>query len=98
MDPRTLPNVAVLAKALADPYHADQHFLFVGHADLRGSAAYNMVLSKHRADSMSDTVTVMEPSLRGPIERTGKGSLEPTDIGSDEEALRANRLLQVLLR
>ena len=98
VDEQTRDNIKQLASALADPEHPDQHFLFVGHADVRGIEANNVVLSKRRAEAMGQTVTQLQPSLRGRIDVEGHGSSEPVDPGHDEKAYRANRRLQVLLK
>jgi outer membrane protein OmpA-like peptidoglycan-associated protein len=97
VDEQTRQNVAVLANALADPAHTGQHFLFIGHADIRGPEAYNLVLSKRRAQAIYEQVVALEPNLGGRIEVTGRGSSDPIDPGHDERAYRANRRLQVVL-
>lgn len=43
-----------LASALKDPELADARFQIGGHTDATGSAAYNMALSKRRADAARD--------------------------------------------
>jgi outer membrane protein OmpA-like peptidoglycan-associated protein len=98
VDDRTRSNIAVLAEALADPAYAQQHFTFVGHADARGVEPNNVVLSKRRAEAMAQAVVLLQPSLRGRIDVIGRGSSEPIDAGHDENAYRANRRLQVLLK
>jgi outer membrane protein OmpA-like peptidoglycan-associated protein len=98
VDAQTRDNIATLAHALADPAHKDQHYVFVGHADVRGVEPDNVVLSTRRAEAIAQTVTLLEPSLRGRIEVSGKGSSEPLDPGNNEQAYRANRRLQVLLK
>jgi outer membrane protein OmpA-like peptidoglycan-associated protein len=98
VDDRTRANIAVLAEALADPAYAQQHFTFVGHADVRGVEPNNIVLSKRRAEAMAQAVVLLQPSLQGRIDVIGRGSSEPIDPGHDEDAYRANRRLQVLLK
>ena len=98
VDKRTWPNIATLAHTLADPALAGRKFLFVGHADMRGSDQYNVTLSRERAQAMYRDVILLEPSLEGRIAVDGRGSHEPIDRGTDPEALRANRRLQVILQ
>jgi outer membrane protein OmpA-like peptidoglycan-associated protein len=98
VDERTRLNIVRLAQTLADPDHPDQHFIFVGHADIRGVELNNVLLSRRRAEALYQSVTLLEPSLRGRIEITGKGSSEPIDLGNNEDAYRRNRRLQVLLK
>jgi outer membrane protein OmpA-like peptidoglycan-associated protein len=98
VDRHTRPNIVTLAHALADPAFAGRKFLFVGHADRRGSDEYNMTLSRERAQAMYGEVIRLEPPLEGRIEVEGRGSREPIDPGTGPEALRANRRLQVVLK
>jgi outer membrane protein OmpA-like peptidoglycan-associated protein len=98
VDERTRANITVLAHTLASPDHPNQLYTFVGHADIRGTEPSNIVLSKRRAEAIYQAVTMLEPSLQGRIEIIGKGSSEPIDLGRTEQAYRANRRLQVLLR
>jgi outer membrane protein OmpA-like peptidoglycan-associated protein len=98
VDQRTWPNIATLAHAMADPKLAGHRFVFIGHADRRGEDQYNMELSRRRAEAMYQDVILVEPSLRGRVDTDGRGSHEPLDPGTSEEALRTNRRLQVLLK
>lgn len=97
VDAGTVPNIEVLAAALADESLEANGFAFVGHADLRGAADYNLALSRQRADAIYDAVVELEPALEGRISVTGRGEGEPIDSGSTEEAHWANRRLQVLV-
>jgi outer membrane protein OmpA-like peptidoglycan-associated protein len=97
-DGTTSSNITILAHVLADKAHPEQQFVFVGHADVRGNDQNNLILSKRRAEAIYQAVVAIEPSLRGRIEVTGRGSSEPLDPGHDERAYRANRRLQVLLK
>jgi len=97
-DAQTRPNVVKLARALADPSLGDRRFLFIGHADARGDANFNVGLSKQRAEALYQDVILVEPSLRGRIEVGGRGASEPIDLGTGDSAYRANRRLQVLLK
>ena len=96
-DARTAQNIKKLAEALADERLAGSGFAFVGHADMRGAADYNLILSRKRADAIYDAVVELEPDLAGRISVTGKGEAEPIDSDSTEEAHWRNRRLQVLV-
>ena len=98
VDEQTRPNIAVLAHALADPSMAGRDFTFIGHSDYRGGDAYNMSLSQQRAESISQSVITLEPSLKGRIQVEGHGAREPIDTGTDAQALQANRRLQVVVK
>ncbi len=97
LDPETRPNVTVLAEALADPGYADDAFVFIGHADVRGDAETNRQLSIQRAEAIRQIVTTLQPSLSGRISAEGRGESQPLDPGNDERAFRANRRLQVMI-
>src|SRR5262249_10345785 len=79
VDQRTRPNIVTLAHALADPAFAGRKFLFVGHADRRGSDEYNMTLSRERAQAMYGEIIRIEPPLEGRIQVDGRGFREPID-------------------
>jgi outer membrane protein OmpA-like peptidoglycan-associated protein len=96
VDEATRPNIAVLAHALADASMAGRNFRFIGHCDLRGGDTYNVSLSLQRAESISQSVISLEPSLKGRIQVEGHGAREPIDSGTDAQALQANRRLQVV--
>ena len=98
VDEKTRSNIATLAHTLSDPAHAEQRYLFVGHADIRGNEAQNIELSKRRAEAICEGVILLAPSLQGRIDVTGRGSSEPIDPARNEGAYRANRRLQVLLK
>jgi outer membrane protein OmpA-like peptidoglycan-associated protein len=98
VDPQTRPNLAVLAHALADSSLDGHTFTFVGHCDARGGDQYNVALSRQRAEAISQSVVALEPTLKSRIVVEGHGAREPIDPGSGEQALRANRRLQVLVK
>jgi outer membrane protein OmpA-like peptidoglycan-associated protein len=98
VDAETRHNVTVLASALAGPEFTSQRFIFVGHADIRGNEADNVILSKRRAETLADAVVMLQPSLEGRIDSLGRGSSEPLDPARNEAAYRVNRRLQVILK
>jgi outer membrane protein OmpA-like peptidoglycan-associated protein len=98
VDAQTQPNINLLAHALADPSLAGRQFMFIGHSDARGADAYNADLSLQRAQTLSQMVSTIEPSLKGRISVEGHGAREPIDTGTGAAALRANRRLQVLVK
>jgi outer membrane protein OmpA-like peptidoglycan-associated protein len=98
VDEETRSNIIVLAQALADSEFHGHRFLFIGHADVRGDSIRNLDLSRQRAEALSQAVIMLEPSLDGRIDVTGKGAADPIDPANHERAWRANRRLQVVLR
>jgi len=98
VDAQTQPNVAILARALTDPSLSGGRFMFVGHADVRGTDQHNLELSRQRSTALSQNIIQLEPSLAGRIDTMGRGEAEPLDPNNTESAHRANRRLQVLLK
>jgi outer membrane protein OmpA-like peptidoglycan-associated protein len=97
VDAQTRPNVTTLAHALADASLAGGRFMFVGHADVRGTDEHNMELSQRRSQALARAIMELEPALSGRIDTMGRGESEPLDLSLTENAHRANRRLQVLL-
>jgi outer membrane protein OmpA-like peptidoglycan-associated protein len=50
--PRAMEKLTTLGRALADERLADQTFTIAGHTDAKGSDAYNLKLSRARADAV----------------------------------------------
>jgi len=98
LDQWTAKNIEILASTLAEVDFAGKQFVFVGHADRRGSAAANMVLSTRRALAIYDAVITLQPSLAGRISTQGRGAEQPLSLGNTEADYRVNRRLEVILR
>ena len=97
-DSSTSRNIEILASTLSDPEFQDRDFVFVGHADVRGDAEYNKVLSRRRAYAIYEIIVGIEADLEGRISVKGMGESEPIEPGNTEEAHRANRRLQVVVK
>jgi outer membrane protein OmpA-like peptidoglycan-associated protein len=98
VDRETRDNIDRLAHALADPALVGHTFTFIGHADPLGSDPPNPWLARERAQAISLVAASVEPSLQGRIRFEGRGARQPLSAGSDEDAQRANRRLEVLVR
>lgn len=75
------------------------HVVLVGHADLRGTAEFNMKLSRERADAVADFLR--QNGVTAPIRSEGKGATEPIQLpdtsGLTEEDIYAlNRRVEWL--
>lgn len=97
VDPETARNIRVLADSLTADTFRGQNFRFIGHADVRGDAQYNMELSRRRAETIYDAIIDIEPALAGRIQVSGMGESAPIAFGNTEDAHRLNRRLQVLI-
>lgn len=98
LDPSTSRNIELLANTLSDDEFQGRNFEFVGHADVRGEAQYNMELSRRRAYAIYEVVMEIDANLEGRISVTGMGESDPIEPGDSEDAHRANRRLQVLVK
>ncbi len=98
LNEQTRGNLKTLAGELADAASGNKQFVFIGHTDARGDERYNTDLSRKRAEAMRTAVLELQPSLAGHIEIEGRGSSDPIDPGSDLQAMRENRRLQVILK
>lgn len=73
----TMATLDVLARALQSDKLAGFTFKVEGHADPRGDAGQNMVLSQQRADSVAQYLVNKHGILTERLEALGKGSTEP---------------------
>ena len=80
---------------LGGPDYSDARFEFTGHADTRGAAATNQVLSLQRAEAIRERIVAMKPGLAGRISVLGRGEEQPRSYGQSESDHKANRRLEV---
>lgn len=97
LDAATQNNLNVLAETLVQEEFADKEFLLVGHADVRGDANANLVLSAQRATAIFEAIKALQPALAKRIVTAGKGEQEPLSTGMSESDHRINRRLEVIL-
>ncbi len=90
-------NVKVLADTLADKF-SNQNILFIGHADVRGTAERNLSLSIGRAQAVRAQVIGLHPTLGEYIAIAGKGEAELLSLGTQESDHRVNRRLEIKIR
>ncbi len=94
---QTARNIENLALVLASGPESGE-IIFIGHADVRGDADYNLWLSRKRADSVRLKLESLQPSLAGRISAVGQGEIEPIDKGNSDRAHANNRRLEVVIR
>ncbi len=97
LDSTTQANLKVLADTLVGDEFADERFLFVGHADARGDASTNMLLSVQRANAVFEAIKRLQPTLSPRIDTAGRGEEVLLSTGQSEADHRINRRLEVRL-
>lgn len=73
----TMATLDVLARALQSDTLAGFTFKVEGHADPRGDAARNLLLSQQRAESVANYLVTKHSILTERLSAIGKGSSEP---------------------
>lgn len=73
----TMATLDVLARALQSDTLAGFTFKVEGHADPRGDAARNLLLSQQRAESVANYLVTKHSILTERLNAVGKGSAEP---------------------
>ena len=73
----TMATLDVLARALQSDTLAGFTFKVEGHADPRGDAARNLLLSQQRAESVANYLVTKHAILTERLSAVGKGSSEP---------------------
>jgi outer membrane protein OmpA-like peptidoglycan-associated protein len=73
----TMATLDVLARALQSDTLAGFTFKVEGHADPRGDAAKNLLLSQQRAESVANYLVTKHAILTERLTAVGKGSSEP---------------------
>jgi outer membrane protein OmpA-like peptidoglycan-associated protein len=66
----------------------------VGHTDVRGKAAYNQQLSERRAKQVVALLIRELPELKGHLQASGKGMMQPKYLGNQEEDHQLNRRVE----
>ncbi|CAN5464465.1 hypothetical protein BH11PSE11_BH11PSE11_04020 [soil metagenome] len=85
-----------LAEALKSETLANtQSIVLEGHADAKGSAGYNKVLSLQRAQSARAYLASKHGIPGGKVKAVGKGSSEPVDAANPEDEV--NRRVRVII-
>ena len=95
LTPEAMGKLSSLADALRDPRLSDARLIFIGHTDGVGSAAYNMDLSRRRAEAVARFVqgTMGLPPSRIRAEGVGFSRLK----NSFDPAAAQNRRVQLVL-
>lgn len=76
-----------LGAALQSDALAEFRFSLVGHTDAVGSEAYNLELSRSRAQAVKDYLTGKFGIDAGRLQASGVGESDPADAGDPDSAL-----------
>jgi OOP family OmpA-OmpF porin len=87
----TLDN---LAQALVDPLLRDSRFRIAGHTDARGGDAYNLTLSRQRAQAVADYLDRQHGIKPTRLQVEGYGRAQLADPANPESVV--NRRVQVV--
>lgn len=82
-----------LGRALTDPALRNSHFLLAGHTDTSGGDAYNLALSKRRAQAVADYLTRQYGVEASHLKVEGYGRTKLLDPENPQSAI--NRRVQV---
>jgi len=83
-----------LARALGDNRHLFDRVAVIGHADQRGTDTYNLKLSRRRAQTIRNTLTVAGLNV-GQIHAEGRGESELLSRSMTSVMLQKNRRVQL---
>jgi OOP family OmpA-OmpF porin len=95
--PASYPILDALGEALNSDDLKGRNIIVAGHTDMRGDAAYNLTLSKQRADAVKEYLVgkwSVQPDL---IEAVGYGKSRPITQGQTEEERQKNRRVEIRL-
>jgi outer membrane protein OmpA-like peptidoglycan-associated protein len=82
LTPEAKRDLDVVGRALNTRRLADFNFVIEGHADPRGSAERNLLLSKGRAEAVRRYLVQNQNVRAGRLKAVGKGDREPLDPGN----------------
>jgi OOP family OmpA-OmpF porin len=89
--PQAVPNLQSLGQALASPQLAPYQIRIEGHTDSTGPAAYNLGLSKRRANSVKQYLVQHFDIRAERLLTEGRGEDEPIDTNETRAGRGKNR-------
>ncbi|EAV42214.1 possible outer membrane protein OprF [Stappia aggregata IAM 12614] len=87
-------TLQALGQALQDPRLKNMRFQIAGHTDLRGTADYNLDLSKRRAFMVAEFLAAFYTIPRGQLVPVGYGESRPVDPGNPSSG--RNRRVEII--
>ena len=95
--PESYPLLDALGEALNTQQLKGRSIIVGGHTDSRGDDAYNLALSKRRANAVKAYLVNKWGVAQDLIEAVGFGKTRPIAAGSTTEAMRKNRRVEIRL-
>lgn len=95
--PESYPLLDALGEALNSQQLKGRSIIVGGHTDSRGDDAYNLALSKRRANAVKAYLVNKWGVAQDLIEAVGYGKTRPIAQGSTSEDMRKNRRVEVRL-
>ncbi len=87
-----------LGKVLSGPTFKNRRFLLIGHTDIRGSEAYNLKLSKNRAEAVKYYLVENSNISSHRIMTRGDGQMNLRFKGNSEKIHAINRRVEVVIK
>lgn len=97
IDPKSYGLLDSLGEAMNSPELKGKNIIVAGHADQRGTDAYNLKLSKTRADAVKEYLVNKWGLAPNQIETVGYGKSRPLTQGTTEDDMRMNRRVEIRL-
>ncbi|WP_285906260.1 OmpA family protein [Pseudodesulfovibrio pelocollis] len=95
--PESYPLLDALGEALNSPQLKGRKIIVGGHTDMRGDAAYNLGLSKRRAEAVKTYLVNKWGVAPALIDTVGYGKTRPIATGATAEDMRRNRRVEIRL-
>jgi len=94
---RSYPLLDALGDAMNSPELKGKTIIIGGHTDTKGNAAYNMTLSRKRADAVKSYLVQKGSVAPSTIQTIGYGQSRPLNQGRSEAEQQQNRRVEIRL-
>lgn len=91
------PILDAFGEAMNSPELKGQRIIIAGHTDAKGSAEYNLNLSKERAESVKQYLIKNWNLSPSQVDVVGYGQSRPITVGNDPESMQKNRRVEIRL-
>lgn len=91
------PTLDAFGEAMNSPELKGRRIIIAGHTDAKGSAEYNLKLSKQRAESVKQYLIKNWNLDSSQVDVVGYGQSRPIATGKDKDAMQKNRRVEIRL-